>query len=505
VDTQGAGVSLEAEATAGGGASSPGLVFGDAGTVTLGPLFASSVHGGRVEVRGTAIAGGGRVGQDVELVNVVGGETSGDLLLHQSATGGWGFVGAGGDATSHLDHTGASRSMTLEANATAGTSDMGTAASPAAGGSATASVSGENSAGAVEILGSATGGEGRGAGRGGNAISTSWGQTLSNSTVNVTDRAFGGRGGSGSLTPSGDGGNASSVAIAIGAGTSRVAASSHAMGGTPGFSSIAAAEVAGASVAFADATGLGVVESKAQATGQNGAQNGARESTAVASGDGPLSSVESRVFSAGGSNGRLDAVSRIESSALLPSLGAAGSFGFPEPPAQGLAFGLAVPTATRVDALVVNGSAIDAQLATDSDALALGILGVSFATSEFEAGVELELATPRSEGLLLGLANAQAVGAGFQSLIFTIEIGGVLFFEQSFQNVSAALAFFKDTLLPVTMGDALELEIGMRAAVAAASDRFRFDFVLMTVPEPDTGSLLLVGLILFARTRRRVR
>ena len=77
----------------------------------------------------------------------------------------------------------------------------------------------------------------------------------------------------------------------------------------------------------------------------------------------------------------------------------------------------------------------------------------------------------------------------------------MLFLEQSFASAAQALAFFGDHLIPIAMGDALDLEIGMRTTGTASGDRFEFDFVLMTVPEPGSGALLLVGLLLLARAR----
>jgi hypothetical protein len=130
------------------------------------------------------------------------------------------------------------------------------------------------------------------------------------------------------------------------------------------------------------------------------------------------------------------------------------------------------------------------------------MLGVSFASFSFAAEVDLELAEAAPGGLLLGLANPSFVAAGFQSLVFTIEIGGVTFLEQTFTSVAAALAFFGDNLIPLATGDARDIEIGMRT-MTASTERFQFDFLLMTpIPEPGTGALLCFGVILLACARR---
>jgi hypothetical protein len=105
---------------------------------------------------------------------------------------------------------------------------------------------------------------------------------------------------------------------------------------------------------------------------------------------------------------------------------------------------------------------------------------------------------------VLGLANPQALGAGFQSLVFRIEIGGMLFLEQSFQSSAAALDFFRDRLLQIDTRDALDIDVAMHTTGTATGDRFQFDFVLMTVPEPGSGALLLAALVWIAwRARTR--
>jgi hypothetical protein len=331
-------------------------------------------------------------------------------------------------------------------------------------------------------------------GPGGHATSVSRGEARGNSEVLVNDSAIGG---SGSFEF--DGGDASSTAIASGAGTSQVSAFARAFGGSA--DARAGMPSNGTSSALATATGLGVVEARALATSwvNTGLQNNTRDARALATGTGPVSHVETHAASATGANAHVNAISRIASDAFIPNFTA---YGFSESAVQGMAFGLASPSDSLVDQRLGTGSSVEAQLGAGSDALVLGVLGVSFATPAFDADVDMRLATPSPEGLLLGLANPQALGAGFQSLVFTIEIGGVLFLEQSFASAAQALAFFGDELIPIAMGDALDLEIGMRTTGTASADRFKFDFVLMTVPEPGSGALVLVGLVWVARARR---
>jgi hypothetical protein len=252
----------------------------------------------------------------------------------------------------------------------------------------------------------------------------------------------------------------------------------------------------GAATARATATGLGVLSAAASASGSGVISNEPREASSFASGVGAIRRVESRVFAPNGSPGQIDAISRRASTAPPPVLGAVGGTN-----TQGLAYGLAEPADSLVDARFAPGSRVGRAL-TGEDALALGILGVSLASDEFEASVAFQLAAPAPRGqLVLGLANPFAAGAGFSDLLFTIEIGGIFFVEQSFQDLAAALAYFQDALLVLPVGDALEVEIGMRAVVASTADRFRFDFVLAPIPEPASGALLLVGLVLLARAR----
>jgi hypothetical protein len=139
-------------------------------------LFAAS-DAGEVTVRGTARGGAGGNGLEgppagdgapVSLWNTVDGETSGPLLLSQTAIGGNagpGSAGRAGEATSWLRREKAAGSLTLEARAIGGGPHFTTRrpfplSSGAAGAPALASGHGVNAAGETRVLVSASGGSG---------------------------------------------------------------------------------------------------------------------------------------------------------------------------------------------------------------------------------------------------------------------------------------------------------------------------------------------------------
>ncbi|HEX5066002.1 MAG TPA: PEP-CTERM sorting domain-containing protein, partial [Myxococcota bacterium] len=553
-DEVGSRIALTANAKAGTATSATGL----AGVASL-DLYADSTAGGQIDVEGNLTGGSGFDGQVLELVNAVRGETSGDLRLVQRVTGGNGAGGTAGRASSALTHSGASESMALESRAVGGSVPT-TALYTTEGADGTAIATGTNSAGSLDVHAQAFGGRGGRAGarggdafveargttsgdghavrinddasipgsaagafgglggeaiggasgaRGGDATSFSRGEALGDSEVVVGDYAEGGQGGQDSSAAAlyGDGGDASSTAIAIGAGRSRVSAHALARAGNSLNSFVGVPSPigrAGSAIAAARASGLGPVEAWAQTTSLDPSHTPLRDASALATGAGPIEAVEARSRSIGGGIGRIDALSGIASGAAPPELGNTDPDGDPFEFAQAAAFGLADPDAQMLDLRLGGGSAVGAELAGGADALALGLLGVSFASPDFEGSVRFELSTPASGGLLLGLVNPLVAGDGFASLLFSIEIGGVVFLEQSFTDVASALAFFDDEILALGVVDLRDVKIAMRTSTANAGDRFQFDFVLMAVPEPGTGGLLLVALVALA-IRRRAR
>ncbi len=271
-DFHGKSVELEVEAVAGSGGYARGPAdAGDAGRASLGRVFADSLAGGIVRVRGVVRAGGAGAsyggsapGRDASLEDAVDGSTSGALALEQHVYGGSassGLAGSrGGAATSRLRKAASSSSLFVAIEATAG--------SGSAGGAAVAATVATNDAGSAVAIATARGGDGRaerggvaqaeaeartlgdahpvtagtpvsydgysatgafGGGAGGNAVSRSLGHALGDSLVEIWDYA---QGGANAVSgPSPRAGSASSRAEGRNQGASPVRVNAMAVGG----------------------------------------------------------------------------------------------------------------------------------------------------------------------------------------------------------------------------------------------------------------------------------
>src|SRR5262249_13368212 len=145
----------------------------------------------------------------------------------------------------------------------------------------------------------------------------------------------------------------------------------------------------GQATALTNATGIGVIESQARTLAENTVsgtlQNGARDARAVANGSGPLSLVESHASATSGAAGWVNAFANVGSSAVLPTV---ANFSSTVENNQGLAFAVSAPSGSVADQ--ITAPSVEAQLPI-SQTLALGTLGVSFATGAFDAGVHVQL------------------------------------------------------------------------------------------------------------------
>ncbi len=190
----GGAVTIVGEAAAGsGGSEVTGSAGGAAGQLitTENSLFGSS-NGGAVNVSGLFYGGSGQNGANVNLSNVVGGQTTGALTLAQTAYAGeaLNYGGTAGYASSKLDEQYASTSpqpssLSLTVKATGGLGGQAdTSIAAQAGGNAAVSATGSlTDGGAVSISGYAAGGDG---GEGWNGNDGAGGQVVAS-----TDQLFG--------------------------------------------------------------------------------------------------------------------------------------------------------------------------------------------------------------------------------------------------------------------------------------------------------------------------
>ncbi|GEM_PF-6771307 len=156
-ESEGGNVTVLAEADA--GRSGEGVA---APNVSLGEVYGSSTTGD-VRVEGRLFAGRGSSNLDAVLVDVVRGETAGELDLYQQAWAGSssGSVRAGGRAESALRHHGSAERVGITALATGSAGDLG--------GEARAAIALVNTGGNARAVGSALAG-GSNADRGADAI-----------------------------------------------------------------------------------------------------------------------------------------------------------------------------------------------------------------------------------------------------------------------------------------------------------------------------------------------
>ena len=134
--------------------------------------------------------------------------------------------------------------------------------------------------------------------------------------------------------------------------------------------------------------------------------------------------------------------------------------------------------------------------------LALGAMGAGYGgTGEsliYQESAEFKL---NGQGtILLGLVNAMSVGNGFDHSTFQIFINGVLFLNQSFNDLASANAFFtNDTInlgnfsngitdIDLVLNETMSSTQGFGYTYAFAASGFS-----SAIPEPSTWAMMLIG------------
>jgi hypothetical protein len=368
-------------------------------------------------------------------------------------------------------------------------------------------------------------------GDGGNATSRSVGIAEGNSRVMVSDRARGGRagfltGGLGGIA--GSGGDASSEASAFGAGSSLVMAEADAIGGDAtrvfnGF--LTHGGNGGDAHARSDAVGQGVVEALAISTAgkaftgqESSGANGAAHAEARARGAQGLARASATTRS-----NRLAALSTTTEASAIDSLttvavAAHATDGLPVAgpmPLNGLSANSSLSAPSDPMGGADTAPPLLELLGSDPSAvlLAEGRWDVSHDGSTSEnlmIASEFDITLTEADmgrNLLLDVFEISAYGNGFQELRMIFEISGIqVGEEQVFMSLAEALAFFEGS--PFDFGsvfDASEVAQPFAAifeATLGAGDGFAIGLGFLTaVPEPGTGLLLMLGLIVLSNRR----
>jgi hypothetical protein len=312
---------------------------------------------------------------------------------------------------------------------------------------------------------------------------------VGDSEVRVYDLAMGGA----AILPFLAGGHATSQALGTNAGQSTVEVHSlaiHGAGGArPGMTS-AEAVGRGLGAVFATATADASATSdashaRAEAVGSSG---GAK--AAALSGGGRFASTSAIVLTPIVGSGLAEA--SADATGVLP---AAGLDGYTD--------GYAFVTATGERPEVWGRAALgllDRQGLTGDD-----LLLRSEAT--FEQAL-LNMGTASS--LFVSFLSVEAGSAGFDELRFLIRNGETALVDEVFGEVDDAVEFFQDKQFAFVLGPGvvpLDLHFVMELDSGGVGSGFSATFALGTIPipEPSTGSLLLVGLVLLAVRRPRRR
>ena len=513
---------------------------------------------------GSGTAGGGS-GASVLLDNAVRGETSGALTLVQRATGGdagsidyygtTGSAGRAGSAVSHIEQMVAATRFSVTSTASGGDGANKTITGDADAAAAESSVSATNEAGALDVVARAKGGDTFGSNvpaAGGNATVSVLARTLGDGhdirvgeafAANPAQSAMGAIAGRGGvvLSPHGGGGNASSTSSGVALGDSRVEVNDLAIGGFSALAggdanSSASAVTGGRSLALArslaiagNAFGEGndaVARANAQSSGEVQASADARGPLTAFSSTPPLTSAVANASGVGAS-GSVSASARSGSSPNFGALVATQAFALApvltEATASARAGGGALPSSasltTGADATAWVAGAATQMPVWGSAALALDDTQARDPSNiTLRAEAEFSGATSGATlaaGLYVTFLSLDADQADFEQLALRIRNGtnGVL--ERVFTNPSDAVEFFSQPLLLTGLTStssrfpgAFDLDVALEMTSDHGGTRFGTIFALGTavVPEPGTGTLMLLGLVVVAvarRTRRR--
>lgn len=355
-----------------------------------------------------------------------------------------------------------------------------------------------------------------GGGSGGHATSRSEGVAEGDSFVQVYDRAFGARGRNSNVS-AGDGGNARSMAIGRNAGFEGVVVVSEAGGGFGGSG-----------------------PSFGPGPPQRGA-NGSADASAI--GFSTLGELDVRAISVVGTQGVTTGILSAGDAVAHSVATGTGSQGFVQAMSTGNAGEVTVSAfETNAIALVSVGSVATAETragrsaadvfhsAADAAAFVNGSHSrdgewarIGFQMASTQEGPDIILAStarldsnemsPDSlDGVFVSFLDTRIDEEQFSTLRFRVGNAGETLIERVFDRADDALVFFStvldlgdfDDLLTITEID-LEFALSMENGTLGASFGTYFSVGTVAVPEPGTGTLLALGLVLMARRRSWTR
>ncbi|MGH7337265.1 MAG: hypothetical protein ACREI7_06795, partial [Myxococcota bacterium] len=346
-----------------------------------------------------------------------------------------------------------------------------------------------------------------GHGGGGDASGTSSGVALGDSSVEVYDLAIGGSPLQGGAFDRIHGGDASSLATATTAGSSRAVAHSLAIAGS-GLGG------AGEATSDAHAEGRGEVDASAVARVAPGTFSLTDVPNTIAQanarGVGSSGSASAAASSGGTSFGTIVGAQAFASATVLGDAAVAVRAG-----GDGLLTSAALRSAPAdATTLVTRGS---------TQTTFWGSAAVALDDTQVHDGTDILL---RSEAAFSGSTSASALAAGlyvsflsveldqeeFDELALRISNGSMSVFERIFDDAAAAIEFFGQNLflsdltsVSPTFPGRFDLQIALELTSDRTGGRFATTFALGStpIPEPTTGTLTVLGLIVLV-TRRRI-
>ncbi len=488
------------------------------GEVSLGRIYGASVAGGDVSVFAAVEA------EAPDLVDVVDGDTTGELFLRQDARASAPRIGVPMSARSVLSKTSDARTLELESTAvcTGSRADLegdapggfaqaissavgsglsvrstgasvggaaGSGTDTAAGGDAESIASAHSTGDALgtAAFADARGGEAGAQARGGRATSRSHAVADGGGPVDATSIAAGAQAA----------GDARAESLAIGAGLARIASTALAFGG------LCNAAGCGAANALAEARGAGIATSVATASGRGGLG-----ATALAASD----SVVRRTRA---SQTSVDIQRDFDYGASWSAIHAPWEGSANPRSDQNLSVALGHPVPSDVDAWLDDGSQAAAIVQSGGEVLALGILGAGADGSDFSGELSFSLersAVGDGNRLFLAFLAPEAIAGGFESLDLSVRIDGADLLDLQWSDLGSADTFFGESVLELPLGPPgsepiLDVLITLGVVLGDLDQEIFASFALFSadpVPEPALGALVLASLLALV-LRRRIR